>query len=84
VYVLGILFTYVVILGVEQEVGAHNGDADAHDDEDDEHQEHEPVYVVHLQEIPNQYTNTRRSIFSRQCHSKQETLLHIRKSIFHQ
>ena len=38
----------VVVLGVEQEVGAHNGDAGGDDAEDEEHEQHEAVHIVHL------------------------------------
>lgn len=35
-----------VVLGVEQEVRAHNSDAHGHDAEDDQDQHHEAVHVV--------------------------------------
>ena len=38
----------MVVLGVQQEVGADDRDADCHDGEDEEHQQHEAVDVVHL------------------------------------
>jgi len=37
-----------VVLGVEQEVGAHDGDAHGHDAQDHQHQHHEAVHVVDL------------------------------------
>lgn len=37
-----------VILGVEQEVRAHDGDAHRHDAQDDQDQHHEAVHVVDL------------------------------------
>lgn len=37
-----------VVLGVEQEVGADDGDADGDDAEDEEDQQHEAVHVVDL------------------------------------
>ena len=37
-----------VVLGVEQEVGAHDGDADSDDAQDHQHQHHEAVDVVDL------------------------------------
>ena len=39
----------VVVLGVEQKVGAHDSHAGGHDEQDEEHQQHEAVHVVHLQ-----------------------------------
>lgn len=38
----------MVVLRVEQEVGAHDGHAHRHDGQDDEHQQHEAVHIVHL------------------------------------
>lgn len=35
-----------VVLGVEQEVRAHDGDAHGHDAQDDQDQHHEAVHVV--------------------------------------
>ena len=40
----------VVVLRVEQEVGAHNGHAHRDDRQNDEHQQHEAVHIVHLQQ----------------------------------
>jgi len=37
-----------VVLGVEQEVGADDGDTDGDDGQDEEHQQHEAVHVVDL------------------------------------
>ena len=37
-----------VVLGVEQEVGADDGDTDGDDGEDDEHEQHEAIHVVDL------------------------------------
>ena len=37
-----------VVLGVEQEVGADDGDADGHHRQDHQHQQHEAVHVVDL------------------------------------
>lgn len=35
-----------VVLSIQQEVRAHDGDAHRHDAEDDQHQHHESVHVV--------------------------------------
>ena len=40
----------VVVLRIEQEVGAHNGHAHCDDRQNDEHQQHEAVHIVHLQQ----------------------------------
>ncbi len=37
-----------VVLGVQQEIGGHNGDADGHHDQNREHEQHETVHVVDL------------------------------------
>lgn len=37
-----------VVLGVEQKVRAHDGDAHGHDAQDDQDQHHEAVHVVDL------------------------------------
>ena len=37
-----------VVLRVEQEVGAYNGDADGDHGQDEEHQQHEAVHIVDL------------------------------------
>ncbi len=38
----------MIVLGVEEEVGADDGHAHGDDIQDDEHQKHEPVDVVNL------------------------------------
>ena len=38
----------MVVLGVEQEVGAHNRDAHRDNGQDDKHQQHEAVHIVYL------------------------------------
>ncbi len=42
----------MVVLGVEQEVGAHDGHTHCHNGQDEEHQQHEAVHVVHLHDRP--------------------------------
>lgn len=37
-----------VVLGIEQEVGAHDGDTHGHDAEDDQDQHHEAVHIVNF------------------------------------
>ncbi len=39
----------MIVLGVQEEIGAHYGHANRHDQEDEEHQQHKAVHVVHLQ-----------------------------------
>lgn len=47
-YVVGTRDVPSVVLRIEQEVGADDGDADGDDGEDDEDQQHEAVHVVDL------------------------------------
>jgi hypothetical protein len=38
----------LVILGIEEKIGADNGDANSDDGEDDEDKEHEAIHIVDL------------------------------------